>query len=116
MLLQVASDERGCSAGTAKSACSDPLCSRAAALSMGMADLEIGCERDGPVAASTAERLAALSDQARAQGHGERADRLLLLAWQAYDGQKISLVDADVAEGEHATSGAPISWELHRAA
>jgi len=83
---------------------------------MGMADFEIGCERDGPVVASTAEWLAALSDRARAQGDSERADRLLLLAWQAYDGQKISLVDADLAAGEHAATGAPISWELHRAA
>jgi hypothetical protein len=83
---------------------------------MGMADLDMRGEQDGPVVGSTAEWLAALGDQARAQGHGERADRLLLLAWQAYDGQEISLVEADVAEGEQAPTGAPMSLELHRAA
>ena len=79
-----------------------------------MADLDVGCEQDGPVVASTAEWLAALSEQARAQGNGERADRLLLLAWRAYDGQKISLVDVDVAEGEHAVTGTPMSWNAEQ--
>jgi hypothetical protein len=81
-----------------------------------MADLDMCCEQDDPVVGSTADWLAALSGRARAQGHGERADRLLLLAWQAYDGQEISFVDADVAEGEQAPTGAPMRLELHRAA
>jgi hypothetical protein len=79
-----------------------------------MADLDM-CEQDA-VVLSTAGWLAALNARARAQGHCERADRLLLLAWQAYDGQEISLVAADVAEREQARSSAPLSWELHAAA
>ena len=79
-----------------------------------MADLDMCCEQ-GPVVGSTADWLAALSERARAQGHCERADGLLLLAWQAYDGQEISLIEADVAEGEQA-GGAAMSLELHRAA
>ena len=79
-----------------------------------MTDLNM-CERDA-VVLSAADWLATLSARARAQGHCERADRLLLLAWQAYDGQEISLVAADVAEGEQARSSALLSWELHAAA
>jgi len=81
-----------------------------------MADLNMCCEQDNPVVGSTADWLAALSERARTQGHCERADRLLLLAWQAYDGQEISLVEADLAEGEQGATGAPMSLELHRAA
>ena len=40
---------------------------------------------------TTAEWLAGLSEQARARGDVGRADRLLLLAWQAFDGQPIDL-------------------------
>jgi len=83
---------------------------------MGMADLDMCCEQDDPVVGSTADWLVALSERARAQGRRERADRLLLLAWQAYDGQEIALVEADVAEGEQGGPGAPMSLELHRAA
>ncbi len=76
-----------------------------------MADFHLYCEQDEPAVGLTADWLVALSERARAQGQCERADRLLLLAWQAYDGQEISLVEADVAESEQAPS-----WELHRAA
>ena len=40
--------------------------------------------------ASTAEWLATLSERARADGLIDRADRLLLLAWQAFDGGEIT--------------------------
>ncbi len=49
------------------------------------------CEQDDDVVVSKADWLAELSERARAQGDGERADQLLLLAWQAYDGQEVSL-------------------------
>jgi hypothetical protein len=52
----------------------------------------------------TADWLVELSERARAHGNHERADRLLLLAWQAYDGQEI-LLDAihdDVGAHDHA--------------
>jgi hypothetical protein len=97
-------------------ACKGALHSRPTVLSLAMADLDMCCEQDDPVVGSTADWLAALSERARAQAHRERADRLLLLAWQAYDGQEISLVEADVAEGEQAPTDAPTSLELHRAA
>ena len=41
-------------------------------------------------AALTADWLATLSERARADGAIARADRLLLLAWQAFDGQEIT--------------------------
>jgi hypothetical protein len=81
-----------------------------------MADLDMCCEQDDAVVGSTADWLAALSERAQAQGYYQRADGLLLLAWQAYDGQEISLLEADFAEGEEAPSGGSISLELHRAA
>ena len=80
-----------------------------------MADLDIGGKQDDPVVGSTAEWLAALSERVRAQGDCERADCLLLLAWQAYDGQDVSLIAEDV-EGEQAPTGAAMGWEPHRAA
>jgi hypothetical protein len=80
-----------------------------------MADLDFGAKQDDPVVGSTADWLAALSNRVRAQGNCERADRLLLLAWQAYDGQEISLIGADV-EGEQAPMAARTRLELHRAA
>jgi hypothetical protein len=48
------------------------------------------CERETGAVMSEANWLAELSMQARISGDCERADRLLLLAWQAYDGQTIS--------------------------
>ena len=80
-----------------------------------MADLDIGGKQDDPVVGSTADWLVRLSERVRAQGDRERADRLLLLAWQAYDGQEISLIGADV-EGEQAPMAARTRLELHRAA
>jgi hypothetical protein len=46
-------------------------------------------ERDKRDVVSEAEWLAAQSERARALGDVERADRLLLLAWMAYDGQAL---------------------------
>jgi hypothetical protein len=81
-----------------------------------MADLDIGSKQDDPVVGSTADWLVTLGERVRAQGDRERADRLLLLAWQAYDGQEISLIASDV-EGEQAPTDAAMGWEeLHRAA
>ena len=37
-----------------------------------------------------AEWLASLSERVRAEGNTEHADRLLLLAWQAMDGQEVT--------------------------
>ena len=58
---------------------------------------------------STADWLVQLSERARAQGSVERADHLLLLAWQAYDGPEISLetVQDDTAAHDHA--GHPVA-------
>lgn len=60
------------------------------------------CEQDDAVVVSKADWLADLSERARAQGDRERADHLLLLAWQAYDGQEVSLgaVNGNVAGGD----------------
>jgi hypothetical protein len=49
------------------------------------------CAHDETGITARAEWLVELSERARARGNTERADRLLLLAWQAYDGQEISL-------------------------
>src|SRR3954454_8252835 len=81
----------------------------------GMANLDIHDKQDDRVVGSTADWLATLSERVRAQGDCERADRLLLLAWQAYDGQEISLIAADI-EGEQAPTGPAMGSELHRAA
>jgi hypothetical protein len=69
------------------------------------------CEQDNAVGASIAEWLAELSDRARAQGKCERADRLLLLAWQAYDGLEVSLEDVedDRAGGPQPRAGAELT-------
>jgi hypothetical protein len=50
----------------------------------------MGWEQDDAIVLK-ADWLIELSERARAQGNAERADRLLLLAWQAYDGQDISI-------------------------
>ena len=56
------------------------------------------CESPGDgCLTTTAEWLAGLSEQARDRGDAERADRLLLLAWQAFDGQPIDLSDINAS-------------------
>ena len=62
--------------------------------------------RTDAISCTTAEWLADLSERARAQGATERADKLLLLAWQAYDGQEITpdmLINAGVGPTDLAT-------------
>jgi len=76
----------------------------------------MGWEQDDAIF-STADWLTELSERARAQGNAERADRVLLLAWQAYDGQEIS-VDAihdEVAAHDHAADNVALSSGFRRA-
>ena len=49
------------------------------------------CDPETPVVIPKAEWLAELSEHARARGEYARADRLLLLAWMAYDGQAVEV-------------------------
>jgi len=65
--------------------------------------------RADEVVVPTAEWLAGLSEQARARGDRDRADRLLLLAWQAYDGQAVALDGLWLDD-------APLDGSGHRAA
>jgi hypothetical protein len=64
------------------------------------------CEQDNAVITSRTDWLVELSERARAQGHGERADRLLLSAWQAYDGQEASFWLNNEKEADHQASRA----------
>jgi hypothetical protein len=75
----------------------------------------VGAQDDDII--STADWLAELSERARAQGSAERADHLLLLAWQAYDGQEISLeaIRDDIAAQDHAGHAAALSSGPRRA-
>lgn len=74
-------------------------------------------EQGDAVVISVAEWLSDLSERARAQGHTQRADHLLLLAWQAYDGQQVSLdaIRDDLVGHDHGGSDPGLRSELYRA-
>jgi hypothetical protein len=54
-------------------------------------DGQMACGRVDAVVISDADRLIHMSEQAKLRGDREGADRLLLLAWMAYDGQDVTI-------------------------
>ncbi len=72
-------------------------------------------KQDDAVVVSLAEWLSELSERARAQGHVQRADRLLLLAWQAYDGQRVSLDGMDGVGRDDGGDGPEVASVLNGA-